>query len=98
MNILLEGVPFGVNLEKIKAHMMAAEGVLDVHDLHIWAITSDKISLTAHLVVAPNAEEEPIRVNVQNILFSQFKIRHTTLQTEHKKILDEEGLCSSSAH
>ncbi|KTD32236.1 cation efflux system protein [Legionella nautarum] len=98
VNILLEGVPFGVNLEKIKAHMMAAEGVLDVHDLHIWAITSDKISLTAHLVVAPNAEEEPIRVNVQNILFSQFKIRHTTLQTEHKKILDEEGLCSSSAH
>lgn len=98
VNILLEGVPSGVNLEKIKAHMMAAEGVLDVHDLHIWAITSDKISLTAHLVVAPNVEEEPIRVSVQNILFSQFKIRHTTLQTEHKKILDEEGLCSSSAH
>lgn len=98
VNILLEGVPSGVNLEKIKAYMMAAEGVLDVHDLHIWAITSDKISLTAHLVVASDVEEEPIRVNVQNILFSQFKIRHTTLQTEHKKILDEDGLCSSSAH
>ncbi|HHI9467492.1 TPA: hypothetical protein ACP9DH_003314 [Legionella anisa] len=51
------------------------------------------LSLTVHLVVAPNVEAEPIRVNVQNILLSQFKIRYTTLQTEHKKILDEEGLC-----
>ncbi|MGM9451988.1 cation diffusion facilitator family transporter [Legionella bozemanae] len=98
VNILLEGVPSGVNLEKIKAHMMAAEGVLDVHDLHIWAITSDKISLTAHLVVAAKVEEEPIRANVQNILFSQFDIEHTTLQMEHKKTLNKEGLCSFSTH
>ncbi|HHX7304836.1 TPA: cation diffusion facilitator family transporter [Legionella anisa] len=74
VNILLEGVPSGVNLEKIKAQMMKVEGVLGVHDLHVWAITSDKISLTAHLVVALNVEEEPIRTNVQNILFSQFNI------------------------
>ncbi len=98
VNILLEGVPAGIDLEKIKTHMMAAEGVLDVHDLHIWAITSDKISLTAHLVIAPHMEEEAIRVNVQNILLSQFNIKHTTLQTEHKKILDKEGLCSFSTH
>ncbi|MCW8399461.1 cation diffusion facilitator family transporter [Legionella sp. PATHC038] len=98
VNILLEGVPSGVNLEKIKAHMMGVEGVLGVHDLHVWAITSDKISLTAHLVVASNVEEKPIRVNVQNILFSQFKIRHTTLQTEHKETLNKEGLCSSSTY
>ncbi len=98
VNILLEGVPAGINLANIKARIMAVEGVLDVHDLHVWAITSDKISLTAHLVVAPNAEEEPIRANVQNILFSQFNIRHTTLQTEYKKSLNKEGLCSSSTH
>ncbi|HAU1134310.1 TPA: hypothetical protein ACG3OA_002884 [Legionella pneumophila] len=71
---------------------------MDVHDLHVWAITSDKISLTAHFVVAPNAEEGPIRANVQNILFSQFNIGHTTLQTDYKKSLNKEGLCSSSTH
>lgn len=94
VNILLEGVPVGVDLEKVKAKMAKVEGVLDVHDLHIWAITSDKISLTAHLVVAPEIEEEPIRMNVQKILLSQFNISHTTLQTEHNKTLGKEGLCS----
>lgn len=98
VNILLEGVPAGVDLEKIKNHMMAVEGVLDVHDLHIWAITSDKISITAHLVITPFVEEGAIRVSVQSILFSQFDIGHTTLQTEHKKTLDKEGLCSFSTH
>ncbi|CAM2775146.1 TPA: cation transporter [Legionella pneumophila] len=98
VNILLEGVPAGVDLEIIKNHMMAVEGVLDVHDLHIWAITSDKISLTAHLVITPFVEEGAIRVSVQSILFSQFDIGHTTLQTEHKKTLDKEGLCSFSSH
>lgn len=92
INILLEGVPTGVDLNKIKSRILSIKGISDVHDLHIWAITSDKISLTAHLVIAPSFKEESVREEVQLLLLSQFQISHTTLQTECKKTLN---LCST---
>lgn len=70
---------------------MSIKGILDVHDLHIWAITSDKISLTAHLVIDSRFKEELVRDEVQLLLLNQFKISHTTLQTENKKTL---SLCN----
>ncbi|WP_131783681.1 cation diffusion facilitator family transporter [Legionella gresilensis] len=91
INILLEGVPEGVDFNKIKSRIMSTKGVSDVHDLHIWAITSDKISLTAHLVIGSGFKEESVREEVQSLLLSQFKISHTTLQTECTKTL---YLCS----
>lgn len=91
INILLEGVPAGIDFNKIKSRIMSIKGISDVHDLHIWAITSDKISLTAHLIIASGFKEELVRGEVQSLLLSQFKILHTTLQTECKKTLH---LCS----
>lgn len=91
INILLEGVPAGIDFNKIKSQIMSIKGISDVHDLHIWAITSDKISLTAHLIIASGFKEELVRGEVQSLLLSQFKISHTTLQTECKKTLH---LCS----
>ena len=86
INILLEGVPEGVNIKNIETAILSVTGIIEIHDLHIWAITNDKISLTAHLVTNVG-NEEAIRTAVQNILSSQFNITHTTLQTEKEKTL-----------
>ncbi|HBD9275161.1 TPA: cation transporter [Legionella pneumophila] len=94
INILLEGVPTHIDINKITTMLNAVEGILDVHDLHVWAITSDKINLTAHVVIKPNVEGAQVRINTEKLLFSQWGISHTTLQIEHKKHLDNEGLCS----
>jgi len=84
INILLEGVPEGVDIKNIKTAILSVDGILEVHDLHIWAITNDKISLTAHLVT-PIGNEEGIRAGVQKVLAEQFSITHTTLQIEKSK-------------
>ncbi|WP_419419440.1 cation diffusion facilitator family transporter [Legionella sp. D16C41] len=98
VNILLEGVPEGIDLEKIKIQMTQVEDVIEIHDLHIWAITSNKISLTAHVVIASNAKEELVRANVQKMLLTQFNIQHTTLQTEYKKTSDRDESCGFATY
>jgi len=75
--------------------MISIKGITDVHDLHVWAITNDKISLTAHLVIEAGFNHEIVREEVQTLLFKQFKISHTTLQIENK---DQLKLCSTLAN
>ena len=83
-NILLEGVPDGVDLEAIAAALKAVAGVQDVHDLHVWAISSDLSSMSAHLVLRDDHDSEGVRVAAQLVLRDRFKIRHVTLQTERQ--------------
>ncbi|STX55721.1 cation efflux system protein [Legionella beliardensis] len=85
VNILLEGVPAGIDITKIKIALQSIPNVIDIHDLHIWAITTDRISLTAHLLIAPTAKEDDVRDKVQSMLLSEFNIAHSTLQTERTK-------------
>jgi cobalt-zinc-cadmium efflux system protein len=87
INILLEGVPEGVDIKNIETTILSVDGILEVHDLHIWAITNDKISLTAHLV-APAGNEKSIQAEVQKVLAKQFNITHTTLQIETSRTPD----------
>ncbi|HAT1993798.1 cation diffusion facilitator family transporter [Fluoribacter dumoffii] len=84
INILLEGVPEGMDIKNIETTILSVADILDVHDLHIWAITNDKISLTAHLVTQIGNEEN-IRTEVQKVLSEQFNIIHTTLQLEQSR-------------
>lgn len=60
LNTLLEGIPEGIDINKLKKTMCETPGVLDVRELHVWAITSDKISLTAHVVVDHSHDCESI--------------------------------------
>jgi len=82
MNILLEGVPEGVDLEKISQAILNIPGVTGMHDLHVWAITTGKPSLTAHIVVDLNSDCEQTLLAVRQLLAAEFKITHTTLQHE----------------
>lgn len=83
LNILLEGVPEGIGLAEIDAALLSVKGVSSVHDLHVWAITSGKVSLTAHLVVDPTLrKEQEVLAEVSVLLKKNFDIRHSTIQIE----------------
>lgn len=94
INILLEGVPTHLKIEKIKTELNSIEGLKAFHDLHVWAITPDKIILTAHLLVEKQDKGEEIRSKVQQVLRKKFGISHTTLQIETKKNQEKTLSCS----
>jgi cobalt-zinc-cadmium efflux system protein len=82
-NILLEGVPEGIELDAVEQSMRATPGVLDVHDLHVWALSSGKVALTSHVVVdASLAREERLEDALGTMLADRFGITHSTVQVE----------------
>ncbi len=84
INILLEGVPPGMALAEVERAIAAVPGVASVHDLHLWSITQNKPSLTAHAVLADGADGETVRRAVEEVLQEKFDLHHTTLQMERE--------------
>jgi cobalt-zinc-cadmium efflux system protein len=82
VNVLLEGVPEGIELDEVVDAIASTAGVADVHDLHVWALTSSAPSLSAHLVVCDGADTDAVRIAVAHALAHRFDIHHATLQTE----------------
>jgi cobalt-zinc-cadmium efflux system protein len=83
VNILLEGVPEEIELAEVRAALLAVPGVRSVHDLHVWALTSGKVSLTAHLVNDAGINAATAIVpQVREHLARRFGIRHITVQCE----------------
>jgi cobalt-zinc-cadmium efflux system protein len=85
LNILLEGTPRGMQLEKIESTIRTVEGVNDVHDLHVWSIGSETHALSCHISIAdiPPSVSERILRDVKDRLLRNFRIDHTTIQFEH---------------
>ena len=81
LHILLEGVPANVDLTQISADLSQLEGVVEVHDLHVWALTSGKVSLTAHLVI-PECDMQQVLVAARELLTEEHHLHHVTLQCE----------------
>jgi cobalt-zinc-cadmium efflux system protein len=84
VNILLEGVPPGMKLSEVEAAIAGTPGVASVHDLHLWAITQSKVSLTAHAVLGEGADAETVRRAAETVLREKFDLHHTTLQMERE--------------
>ncbi|AWC24683.1 Cation efflux system protein CzcD [Aminobacter sp. MSH1] len=84
VNILLEGVPPGMNLAEVEQAIATVPGVASVHDLHLWAITQSKASLTAHAVLDVDADAEMVRRAIEARLQEKFDLHHTTLQMERE--------------
>lgn len=82
LNILLEGVPVGMDVAKITAAVQKLPGVVSVHDLHVWALSSGKPSLTAHVVHAAELTHEALLEPIKTVLAQEFGIYHSTLQLE----------------
>ncbi len=84
-NILLEGTPRGVSLTAIRSGMEEVEGVINVHDLHVWSLGSNSSALACHVTIAdiPPSESACILVKLNHVLKQNFHIPHATIQFEH---------------
>ena len=82
-NILLEATPKGVDAEKVGRRMVSSPGIQEVHDLHIWTITSGFPALSAHVLVGGDENCHARRRDLEAVLARDFGIEHTTLQVDH---------------
>jgi cobalt-zinc-cadmium efflux system protein len=83
IEILLEGAPAGIDTTELDRALRSVGDVVDVHDLHVWTITSGFPALSAHVLVEPRADCHGIRRELERVLRERFQLTHTTLQVEH---------------
>jgi len=81
--ILLEAAPAGLEPSRIGTDMAAHPGVAEVHDLHVWEITSGSPALSAHVLVEPSLDCHRVRSELEQLLRERYELNHTTLQVDH---------------
>ena len=82
-SILLEASPRGLDTGAVGSRLAAMPGVVEVHDLHVWTITSGFPALSAHVLVRPGEDCHGRRRELERVLHEEFGIEHTTLQVDH---------------
>jgi cobalt-zinc-cadmium efflux system protein len=82
--VFLEAAPEGVDPDAIGNELAAQPGVVEVHDLHVWEVTSGFPALSAHVVVGVDTDSHATRLELERLLEARFGLRHTTLQVEHE--------------
>ncbi|XEC94370.1 cation diffusion facilitator family transporter [Paenibacillus tarimensis] len=86
VHILMEGAPVTIDQTAVTEALLSIKGVKDVHDLHIWTITSGLDSFSCHLVIEDQADSQDVLQQAIHIIEDHFKIGHTTIQVESSKI------------
>lgn len=84
LNVLMEQVPDHIDIKAVKHAIKNIDGVLGVHDLHVWSITLGQEALSAHVLIEKKVIQQDILENIQNTLLQKFSIHHITIQLEHK--------------
>jgi cobalt-zinc-cadmium efflux system protein len=82
LNVLLEGTPSHISIAAVIEAIMQVEGVLNVHDLHIWTISSGNDAISAHVAIEAGASYKGTLASLQETLRSKFNIGHVTIQIE----------------
>jgi cobalt-zinc-cadmium efflux system protein len=82
--VLLEAAPPGIDPDEVGRTLAAMPGIVEIHDLHVWEVTSGFVAVAAHVVVAPDDDCHRRRRELQAVLHERFAIRHTTLQVDHE--------------
>lgn len=82
LNLILDAVPVGIEPLAVRTYLTERPGVASVHDLHIWAMSTTQIALTAHLVMPAGHPSDAFLVQVSRELHDRFSIEHVTLQVE----------------
>jgi cobalt-zinc-cadmium efflux system protein len=85
LDLMLDAVPEGIDSEAVKAYLGALPGVVEVHDLHIWAMSTTETALTAHVVMPGNSCKPTFLAEVCAKLHEKFDIDHATLQIDHEE-------------
>ncbi len=85
LNILLEGLPRGLDLQEVTYAIRNVDGVLDVHDLHIWSLGSTSSALSCHVLIddMPPSRSDRILHELNHVMGDRFHVHHTTVQFEH---------------
>jgi len=82
--VLLEAAPEGLDTDAIGRALCSEPGILEIHDLHVWELTTDFPALCAHVLVAPGDDCHGRRLELERMLRERFAIEHTTLQVDHE--------------
>lgn len=82
VNLALDSVPQGIDINSVKEYLASLPTCVDVHDLHIWGMSTTEAALTAHLVMAQAVCDDALLAGAANVLHEKFGIEHTTLQVE----------------
>jgi len=90
LSVLMQTVPKGIRLEDVRQTIEAVDGVHKVHDLHVWAVTSDIFTLSAHAVVEDGGDLHQVLNGIEETLKERFNIEHTTIQLETESREDKE--------
>ncbi|SFL41381.1 cobalt-zinc-cadmium efflux system protein [Gracilibacillus orientalis] len=95
-HILMEGTPNYLSYEDIENKLVQLDGVINIHDLHVWTITSDFPALSCHMVVEENLDRDLLLKKAVNVLHDEFAIHHTTIQIEgpHADMEHNENNCN----
>lgn len=98
--VFLEAAPRGVDVAAIDGDLHAVEGVVDVHDLHVWEVTSGFPNLSAHLLLASDQDCHARREEIAVLLADRYGIQHTTLQVDHYRepLIDPADLRPGARH
>lgn len=88
-NVLLEGTPAHINLAAVEDAILATDGVSDVHDLHVWTITSGRDALSAHVIHARSISQPDLLRELRTKLHDRFGVDHLTIQMETPDSEDE---------
>jgi cobalt-zinc-cadmium efflux system protein len=100
-DILLESVPKNVSMTRLVEDMKQVAGVKDVHDLHVWSITSGMNALSCHVTIdnLPPSDSSPILQSLTTILYEKYHIGHTTIQFDAGSYCEIDGLyCRMDSH
>ncbi len=90
LSVLMQSVPKGIRLDEVRQTIEAVDGVHKVHDLHVWAVTSDIYTLSAHAVVENGGDFHQVLNGIEDTLKERFNIEHTTIQLETESREDKE--------
>jgi cobalt-zinc-cadmium efflux system protein len=87
LDVLLERAPRHLDLARIAAEVRGIPGVRNIHDLHIWLVSSGFPAMSAHVDLEPDADPEGVRRAIHRLLHQRYSISHTTIQTERAALL-----------
>ena len=90
LSVLMQAVPKGIRLEEVRETIESVDGVAKVHDLHVWAVTSDIYTLSAHAVVENGGDFHEVLNGIEDTLKERFHIEHITIQLETESREDKE--------
>lgn len=82
--VFLEAAPEGIDVDAVGIAMIEQEGIREVHDLHVWEVTSGFPALSAHVLVSHDVDCHALRRGIEQVLHDRFEIEHTTLQVDHE--------------